>query len=1267
MKERLSGNSLPFVVFCLLMLFQSPVPAATIWSLGLDDDSQEEFSLENNASNPSPGNPSILDDDYYFAGDYGGSVGVVETDEPITNIERALTDADPTDRFHWIQDTSEDLLVLTVDNCCNGDLSTGFAPLNLLVNGSPVASWTAVTDVDQVFSAAFTAVNGENVITLERAVGNAGWIQLDALRLDSVPDSDADGLSDDWENSTAGNLGDLASGGDFDTDGLDDEAEFTMGSDPTLADTDSDGLLDGVETNTRSFQGGSDTGTSPTVVDTDGGGVNDADEIANGTDPNLQSDDLRVTELWHIGTDDESQAEFSCENGATNDPPGIVGDGTAEDQGENCSLTALSRDDDYYLAGDYDSVGPLGVDEPLKEFERAVTTTDPTNRIHFQLDSIPSGALLLTINTTQNGGFSAGLGKFNVAINNNSLIHGVVNDGQDSVHVILIEAEDLRTTADAPNENVVTITRTDAESDGGWIQFDHISFQSSEDTDEDGLPDSWEQTFFPGDLTQLSAAGDLDGDNLSDADEFNLGTKPNDNDTDDDGLLDNVETNTRVATGPDDRGTDPLNADTDGDGLDDKNEYAMSTSPMNPDSDGDGLLDGVETNTGTFVSADDTGTDPRDTDTDNGGTDDFTEVTVDFTDPTEPLDDLIFDRVLRLGIEDNNQAEFGQENATVDPAPGSAMSLDDHYYTAGVYPDPIGEVLPLDPLPAGHLVTDILPGEPLANLERAVTGADTSVFIHFILEEKPGALQRFKVVVPTVFNDTGNNRSLSVKLNGREMLCPTPTSCPKTENQEAVLFITPAITAIQAGLQEGENTVEFSTTSGGGGWIQFDYIDLLEAPPDTSDSSDGDNLLDDWELSWDGITALSQLSDSGDFDNDNVTDLDEFIIGTRPTDSDSDDDGLEDGREINDLGTSPLDSDSDDDGLLDGAEVDTHGTDPFSSDSDNDLLTDSEEINGNPSTDPLLADSDGDTFDDREELRAGSDPNDEESVPPDFVQIFMLGEDNGLPSEFTIEDGSSNEAPGDPLSLDDDYYFSGSYDTVGDVIEDEPFTNFERGMSDSDPTNRIHFFNEEEYDPATRFRLTWDIVDNDSTPHDIVVDFNGVQIFSGMVKDVTNNEYATFFTASDITGDFNDEGLLGENIVTFNRSTDTGGWIQFDHVTLEFVDELLLPTGTRFRRGDCDQSGKLDFNDAIFHLRFLFLGENESVVESCRDACDSDDSGADDFTDDINSLRFLFLGQGDIPTPGPMPDEFHPCGVDPTVESPEELPCVEYTPTFACP
>ena len=75
------------------------------------------------------------------------------------------------------------------------------------------------------------------------------------------------------------------------------------------------------------------------------------------------------------------------------------------------------------------------------------------------------------------------------------------------------------------------------------------------------------------------------------------------NDTDGDGLADGVETNTGTFVSASDTGTDP----------------------NDPDTDDDGLADGVETNTGTFVSASDTGTDPHVADTDSDGLSDGAE------------------------------------------------------------------------------------------------------------------------------------------------------------------------------------------------------------------------------------------------------------------------------------------------------------------------------------------------------------------------------------------------------------------------------------------------------------------------------------------------------------------------------------------------------------------------------------------------------------------------------------------------------------------
>jgi hypothetical protein len=122
---------------------------------------------------------------------------------------------------------------------------------------------------------------------------------------------------------------------------------------------------------------------------------------------------------------------------------------------------------------------------------------------------------------------------------------------------------------------------------------------------------------------------DSDGDGLSDGrEEFVLGTDPLKEDTDSDGLLDGVESNTGIWVSATDTGTDPLNEDSDTDGLLDGVETNTSiwisttdtgTDPLNEDSDTDGLLDGVESNTGIWVSATDTGTDPLNEDSDTDG------------------------------------------------------------------------------------------------------------------------------------------------------------------------------------------------------------------------------------------------------------------------------------------------------------------------------------------------------------------------------------------------------------------------------------------------------------------------------------------------------------------------------------------------------------------------------------------------------------------------------------------------------------------------
>jgi hypothetical protein len=120
--------------------------------------------------------------------------------------------------------------------------------------------------------------------------------------------------------------------------------------------------------------------------------------------------------------------------------------------------------------------------------------------------------------------------------------------------------------------------------------------QGGRDTDQDGVPDSVEQS----QGTDPENA-DSDGDGLPDGDEAKHGSDPANPDTDGDGVLDSEE----VA-----RGTNPRETDSDGDGIDDQEEIERGTNPRLADSDGDGLADGAEL---------DAGTDPFNKDSDGDG------------------------------------------------------------------------------------------------------------------------------------------------------------------------------------------------------------------------------------------------------------------------------------------------------------------------------------------------------------------------------------------------------------------------------------------------------------------------------------------------------------------------------------------------------------------------------------------------------------------------------------------------------------------------
>ena len=176
-----------------------------------------------------------------------------------------------------------------------------------------------------------------------------------------------------------------------------------------------------------------------------------------------------------------------------------------------------------------------------------------------------------------------------------------------------------RYTAGEDEELIVKFTVADDEIQGAPGSFhlygltNQVSSPPS-DLDADGLPDSWEEKLVDNldDLNGNGAGpgpgagtGDFDGDGLTDLDEYEeTKTDPTKADTDGDGLGDAVETNTGTYVSATNTGTDPKKADTDK----------------------DGLADGVETNTGELVDEENTGTNPLNADTDGDGYSDGGEI-----------------------------------------------------------------------------------------------------------------------------------------------------------------------------------------------------------------------------------------------------------------------------------------------------------------------------------------------------------------------------------------------------------------------------------------------------------------------------------------------------------------------------------------------------------------------------------------------------------------------------------------------------------------
>ena len=641
------------------------------------------------------------------------------------------------------------------------------------------------------------------------------------------------------------------------------------------------------------------------------------------------------TPIIQIGIDDNSSSEFSRENGVEDSSPGA----------------ATVLDDHYYFAGTYPPpIGTLAKDEDLTKYERSLTSSDPRNVIHFNLNSSQAtitGLMRIELDfiwsgTSVNEGNNATKNIVAVSINGKSA--SFTSEIFQSYALVVGEFStaglDLSLGA-----NTLEIRRI-GNTPRAWLAIDQVSVAldptALSDADSDGLPLYWERLYHLSDSDPSDASIDIDGDTLKNLAEFKAKTNP------------------RLS-------------DTDGDGLEDQNE--IESDPLDKDSDNDGLLDGEETNSS-----------PALVDTDRDGASDAWEIKTGYEPNNNESTPPRWAGAIGINFRSESRPDEGIWPATFPngliPQPNwNQTDLLTSYNSQG------------NPMRAGDTSRII---SPTAGVIVDAAGNATSTTVSF----------RFNGTKTSRANDTTAANLLNGYLSASSdspALLEIKNIPPSFVTYDVYVYLSaynlgPVSTLRRDGLFQQSALMR---PLGVGGELEFILYHPSSGPVAPLANVVRYEGLTGRTVSFEsfrtsgnhsGIAGIQVINTSGDADSDGLPDWWEILYHS---DSSSDDDP--DGDLLNWLeefegGSHPWKADTDGDGLGDAEEA-AAGSNPNLRDTDDDGLSDFDELTHPLRSDPTLADTDNDGMDDAEERLHFSDPrnNSFSSLPiPVFVSATEI-------------------------------------------------------------------------------------------------------------------------------------------------------------------------------------------------------------------------------------------------------------------------------------